>query len=203
MQSKGGAILIDGSSSSSISLLMCACAGSVYVILSGKLSVHQHPIFGDNIQSSAPVIQPHKAVRKQLGKLHAVLGKWRWSKHIVFLLSPISTSVYRPTHCNNEPRLATLQVEQYVCEYFVPATGSWNMRSHPLARLNAPEVTTVRVDLHHSALRPLWALPLYFHFPWRRKHCARNVFVLRWSVHLPRHFTDMLCRLAPPRFVVY
>jgi len=58
----------------------------MYVILSGKLSVHQNPIFGENIQSSAPVIQPNKPVRKQIGKLQSVLGKCQNARVCCFVL---------------------------------------------------------------------------------------------------------------------
>jgi len=47
----------------------------MYAVLSGRLSVYQHPILGNDVRSSAPTIQPNKSVRKQLGKLQSVLGK--------------------------------------------------------------------------------------------------------------------------------
>jgi len=55
----------------------------MYVVLSGKLSVYQHPIFGDNIPASAPVILINKPIRKQLGRLQSILGKWRCNGDLV------------------------------------------------------------------------------------------------------------------------
>jgi len=47
----------------------------MYAVLSGRLSVYQLPIIGDEIRLSGPVIQPKKPIRRQLGKLQSVLGK--------------------------------------------------------------------------------------------------------------------------------
>ena len=80
-----------------IDVRVYAC--SMYVVLSGRLSVYQLPVFGDNIRTSGPVIQPNRPLRRQLGKLQSVLGKCTCSGH-----SDASRTVYitrGPVHSVN------------------------------------------------------------------------------------------------------